>query len=196
MLIFLKQNLCLLAAPKTGSTAIEAGFAPRADIVFRGDPRNKHMTMRKFQRFVAPYLVSLGHDRFETMALMREPIDWLSSWYRYRARDQIRGKPNSTAELSFDDFARAYISDDPPPFARVGRQATFLSDKTGRLAITHLFRYENFDNAIAFLADKTGFAPEIRTLNTSPEMDITCTAKTRQALQDYLAPEYGIYNAL
>ena len=41
------------------------------------------------------------------VALMREPVDWLGSWYRYRQRDGMARPQNSTREISFDAFVRA-----------------------------------------------------------------------------------------
>ena len=49
-------------------------------------PRTKHMTMRVFERYMMPYLREIGAGDTETFCVIREPTDWLGSWYRYRSR--------------------------------------------------------------------------------------------------------------
>jgi hypothetical protein len=196
MLIFLRKKLCLFAMTKAASTSLERAYAPLADIVFTGNPRNKHMTWRKYNRFIAPYLASIGHDDIETMCIMREPIDWLGSWYRYRARPQIAGKPNSTAAMHFEDFACAYLEVPKPAFANVGDPAQFVSDKDGRPQIDHLFAYDRLDDAIAFLNARLDSNEKPKVQNASPDGDLTLSAETEAALRAKLAPAYAIYDAL
>ena len=57
------------------------------------------MTLRTFERFVAPYLDWIGVPSVETVCVIREPVDWLGSWYRYNARHAIRKEPRSTRRL-------------------------------------------------------------------------------------------------
>jgi hypothetical protein len=108
MLVFWKAKLVLLAVPKTGTTALEAAFGPWADGAFFNPPRLKHMTLRRYRRQLAPILAQDGPP-LEVMAVMREPVDWLSSWYRYRTRPELGTRPQSTAGLSFGDFALAWL---------------------------------------------------------------------------------------
>jgi len=71
----------------------------------------KHMQLRRFERFLRPYLKSVDHADVETTCLYRNPIDWLGSWYRYRQRDALIGHKNSTADKSFEDFVLSYLSE-------------------------------------------------------------------------------------
>jgi len=127
MLIFSRYNLVLLAVPKTGSTALEVALGQEADGRFGNPPEMKHLPLYRYNRFVRPLLqLTTGQDP-ETFALIREPISWLRSWYRYRARNSMALLPTSTCHISFDQFVREAMSDDPPPFAQVGCQTRFLS---------------------------------------------------------------------
>jgi hypothetical protein len=69
----------------------------------------------------------------ELMAIMREPVDWLSSWYRYRSRPALAGQQQSTSDMDFDTFVEAWLSEAPPVFAQIGRQSRFLSEEDGTL---------------------------------------------------------------
>ena len=126
MLIFSRYNLVLLAVPKTGSTALEVALGQEADGRFGNPPEMKHLPLYRYNRFVRPLLqLTTGQDP-ETFALIREPISWLRSWYRYRARNSMALLPTSTCHISFDQFVREAMSDDPPPFAQVGCQTRFF----------------------------------------------------------------------
>ena len=109
MLVFWEQGLAFLATPKTGSTAIEAALESLSAVVQR-PPVLKHTSVRRFHRFLGPYLEVASGRSFEVCAMMREPRDWLGSWYRYRQREDVTDPKKSTRDMSFDDFVRAYFA--------------------------------------------------------------------------------------
>ena len=79
MLVSIRRRLAYIAMPKTGSTALEPVLAPLCDICLVGTA--KHMNMRAFERYMLPYLRYLGLEEVETVCVVREPVDWLGSWY-------------------------------------------------------------------------------------------------------------------
>ncbi|MBL6637385.1 MAG: gamma-glutamyl kinase [Planktomarina sp.] len=118
MLIFSRYNLVLLAVPKTGSTALEVALGQEADGRFGNPPELKHLPLYRYNRFVRPLVqLTTGQDP-ETFALIREPISWLRSWYRYRARNSMAGLPTSTYHISFDQFVHDAMSDNPHPLRK------------------------------------------------------------------------------
>ena len=120
MLIFSRYNLVLLAVPKTGSTALKVALGQEADGRFGNPPEMKHLPLYRYNCFVRPLLqLGTGQDP-EAFALIREPISWLRSWYRYRARNSTARLPTSTCHIRFDQFVRETMLDDPPPYAQVG----------------------------------------------------------------------------
>jgi hypothetical protein len=72
-----------LATPKTGSTASPWRWNRWRRFPSSGPPVLKHTTVQRFHRFVGPYLRAASGAEFTTVALMREPLDWLGSWYRF-----------------------------------------------------------------------------------------------------------------
>jgi hypothetical protein len=195
MLVFWKQRLVILSTPKTGSTAIESALEQVSALCVTRPPELKHTPAYRYQRFLRPYLQnSAGGDAFAVVALMREPIDWLGSWYRYRRRPELDGSAKSSSDLSFDDFATAYMSDPRPEVADVGGQARFLSGLDGaELGVDQVFRYEALDRFTAFLEDRLDFAIELPRLNVSPQLDLRLTEPTHRKLRSHLAAEYRIY---
>jgi hypothetical protein len=196
MLVFWKARLVLLAVPKTGTTALESAFGPLADMTILNPPRLKHMTLGRYRRQLAPILERDG-TRLEVMALMREPVDWLSSWYRYRARPELAGRPQSTAELSFADFAAGWLRDDPPECARVGRQSRFLSAPEGAGGVDHLFRFDRMDDVLDFLGARIGARPAIERRNVSPATpEAEPSDPIRNHLRDRAPEEFRLWDAL
>lgn len=195
MLISLKSNLAFLAMPKTGSTAIEAAIGPMCEIRFEGHPRVKHMNARRFERHMRPYLSGIGHGEIETFCLMREPIDWLSSWWRYRQRPQINGEPQSTKNMTFSQFARRYMEGDAK-VSTIGSQARFVTDGSGVPIVHRLFRYEDFAAVEALLRSRFPKLPPLERVNVSPAASPDLTEAQRAALKAHLAPEYAIYQSI
>lgn len=195
MLISTRARLAILAMPKTGTTAIEAALAPLCEIRVTGDPRLKHMPYRRYARFLRPMLETGGHGGIESFCLIREPVDWLASWHRYRARPGIPDPRNSTLEIGFEAFVEAWLAPDPPPFAQVGRPARFVSDAQGRPAIDHLFRYEAPGAWTAFLSGRFGQALDIPRRNVSPDLPARLSPALRARLEAEMAGDLRIWQA-
>jgi len=195
MLIFWEQRLAILATPKTGSTAIEVALSPLAAISVERPPALKHTTAFRFQRFLRPWLERSAGAPFTVAALMREPLDWLGSWYRYRQREDIDGDPNSTAGLDFEAFVEGYLADPRPAWADVGSQARFLEGKDGR-GVDALFRYEAIEGFVAFLEDRLGCAIELPRVNVSPARPLGLSEGVRARLTARLADDYALYRRI
>ncbi|MDZ4096243.1 MAG: hypothetical protein U1D35_15200 [Paracoccaceae bacterium] len=195
MLVFWDQRLAFLATPKTGSTAIEMALESLAALVVQRPPALKHTTVQRFHRFLGPYLAVASGQEFTVTALMREPRDWLGSWYRYRQREDITDPKRSTIGIGFDEFVQAYCREDPPEFAAVGAQWRFLQPRNGK-GVDHLFRYEEIDSFVAFLEDQLGCEIILSRLNVSPKAEIDLSAKTEALLHNFATKDFDLYQSL
>ena len=199
MLVFWHQRLTMLATPKTGTTAIEAALESMAHVAIQRPPQLKHASVRKYHRFMGPWLESVAGKPFTVIATMREPLDWLGSWYRYRQREDMGDERKSTAGMNFDAFVRAYCSDDPPAAVAVGSQSQFLMpkpDKTGEKGLDHLFRYERIDTLIAFLEDRLDCEITLPRLNVSPQVPLDLEPATEKLLRKVAAADFELYEEL
>ncbi len=196
MLVFWKARLVLLAVPKTGTTALEQALLPHADAAIVNPPQHKHCTVRRYRAQLQKFFEQHGQRPLEIMAVVREPVDWLSSWYRYRARDEIRGTPNSTAGMEFDSFVEAWLRDAPPNFARVGRQSRFVAAEDGSLGVDHLFRHDRLDLAVAFLEDRVQAPLEVGRSNVSPPREVGLSDAMAQRLRAEAAAEFALWDSL
>ncbi len=194
MLVFWKQRLVFLATPKTASTAIESALGSLAAVTILRPPQLKHTNAQRFHRFLKPYFSDSSGKEFALTALMREPKDWLGSWYRYRQReDEITAK--STAHLTFDEFVTAYCREDKPEFAQVGNQAYFLSPKP-EFTVDHVFRYEQIDRFITFMEDRLDCALTLPRVNVSPTGNTMLNGKVEDLLRKFCARDFEIYNSI
>lgn len=193
MLVFLKQRLVFLSVPKTGTTAYELALATSASIVVSAPPELKHAPVFRYNRFFRQVVERFAGPDVAILAVMREPLDWLGSWYRYRSREDLRGHPKSTHGMSFDTFVRAYCQADAPEFAQVGSQAKFLEPQRNGTRVTHLFRYEDQSGLQSFLAQRLGVEVVTQTANRSLSRQVEIAPATRDLFERFCARDLALY---
>lgn len=196
MLVFWKQRIVLLAVPKTGTTALEQALLPHASAAILNPPGQKHVSAQQYRNRLANFFEQRGKRQMELVAVMREPVDWLGSWYRYRSRPQLDGKPNSTAGMSFDDFVEAWLSPNRPAFAEVGSQANFLSDDRGDLAVDRLFRYDRMAELVLYLEQTLETRLDLPQANVSPPGATALSVDMQARLIREAPADFALWNAL
>lgn len=196
MMVFSKEKLVFLAVPKTGSTAYQAALADQASLVVRDPPELKHAPLFRYNRFFRPALERFIEPNLAILAVMREPADWLGSWYRYRSRADLRDTGLSTAGMSFEAFIDAYLSQPRPRYAQVGSQAKFLEPMENGTAVTHLFRYDDQAGLQAFLEARLGREVHTQNHNVSPPGETLLSPDLRKRLQDQCAADFTLYDSI
>lgn len=193
MLMFWKEKLVFLSVPKTGTTAYEKALGARADMAVSDPPELKHAPLYRYNRFFRPMFEKVGGEGIETLAVVREPISWLGSWYKYRRRPFMRGHANATHDVSFDDFVTEYIKGAPAGFANVGSQAKFLEPRPNGVRVNHLFRYEEQPHLQAFLEHRLNIKLTLERENVSPAMDLQLSPNVERRLRRKRAEEFDIW---
>ncbi|WP_289150958.1 gamma-glutamyl kinase [uncultured Salipiger sp.] len=194
MLVFWKARLVLLAVPKTGSSAYETALAPHASMAVLDPPELKHAPVYRYNRFFRPMFEKIGGE-MELMAVVREPVSWLGSWYRYRQRPFLDGRPASTSGISFDEFVTAYTKGERPPFANVGSQSKFIEPRPNGTAVSHLFRYENQVGLVGFLEDRLGLTLDLPHSNVSPRAELQLSPKVEEVLRRKCAADFALWES-
>ena len=192
-----RHGFVFLAIPKTGTSAIETAFRPYAQIAPQGIPAIKHTRDAEFQRFLQPFLAAKGfpRDSYEVVCAFRDPIDWLSSLWRYRSRG-ILADPSSpkhrryTGDVSFEQFARDYVEGGGKCQVR---PAKFVRARRGQAEIDCIFRYDRLDLLVEFLCEKIGKDVEVGIKNVSPERSFSLSEEYERELREFFRPEYRIY---
>lgn len=190
MLIFWEKRLVFLATPKAGSTAIEAALQPLANVAVQRPAELKHTSLATYRSHIAPWLHDATGTRFTTVALMREPLGWLQSWFRFRQRDDHDDPDHAMADLSFADFTQAHINGQ----AGIGTQSQFLTQGQDRVDV--IFRYEQMQDFTHFLEDRLDCAIQLPRLNVPPEVDVSLEAAQEQALRQFMQRDVALYAAI
>ena len=168
-------------------------MAPKAAMVLRDPPQIKHALLYRYGRFLAPMFDKAGGKTPETVAVIRHPVEWLSSWYRYRNRHALVGHENSTRNVKFNEFVLEYCKDAPTPFAKVGSQAAYVFDKHGKRETKHLFAYENQPALIAFLEQLLKTETTLKQLNVSPTIPAVINSEVEAHLRATKPEEFAAY---
>ncbi len=187
------SGFVFLATTKTGSTAIEDAFGPHAEIVARRPASLKHANVQSFMNSFAPILARHGYPRgsYELVCIIREPVDWTASWWRYRSRPDAR-KKNYTGDMSFDEFVGRVIDGE----INLGNMKRFVSTKDGEIAVSRMFRYDRIDGAVTWMAERLGIPkPELPTVNVSPDRQTIISPSTRARLEEHYAEHLALYEA-
>ncbi|MDA7963242.1 sulfotransferase family 2 domain-containing protein [Ruegeria sp.] len=195
MLVFYEERLALLSVPKTGSSAYLSALRDRADLVVAGPPELKHASVRRYDRFFQHMFQKMFDTEMEIMAVVRDPVDWLGSWYRYRSRPELDGHPNSTSGESFEGFVQAYLNTPRPAFADVGSQTEFFQTRSNGAGATHVFKYEHQDKILDFLQNRLNCEIQLPQENVSPKRDLDLSDKTLAKYRRKHASEFALHEA-
>ena len=171
---------------------------PRADIIF--SKGRKHMNAQRFHTKIAPFLLDTFDFVPECVAVIRDPIEQIRSWYKYRNGPRQKNTSRGTHGCSFDDFVLATLSNNPPDFARIGNQYKMLTSgnlsKDGRVLVHHLFAYENQKQFLNFLNERFEKEVVLKRKNVSPDASAPLSPKTEAKLRAYRAREFALYDSV
>ena len=197
-----KYGFAFLCMPKCASTSIESALSRFCNIQYSGHPGLKHLNAKTFVDSILPVhrkLVPAAH--MESICLMRDPLDWIESWYRYRHRDGLRNPnhPNhsrSTWNMSYDEFIAEYVAEGPrKPYANLGTQFRFLTLGDGQVGIDHIIPMNRIDLFEDFISEKLGERISIPSKNTSAKMNLSIEDPTLEfKLNKHFAQDIILYN--
>jgi hypothetical protein len=184
-----------LSAPKCASTAVEEALDIHSAVVLRHE--FKHLNYTGFTKRIEPMLLAFGHQRssYEVVCLFREPVSWLESWWRYRARPEILETAkahNYTGDMSFDEFVTRYV-DRHPSLKGIGRPARFCSYEGQVVGVDRLLRYESTEVWQRYLSSHVGVDLGFRRANASERRPEPLDPGLRRRAEEFFAPEYEIY---
>lgn len=194
MLIFWDRRLVFLATPKAGSTAVEVALESLASVSIQRPAALKHTDIGAYRRHVGPWLRARTGEDFTTVALMREPVEWLRSWYRFRLRDDHDDPLHRMEGVSFARFACDYAAPGGAQALAISTQAGFLTDGPAR--VDRIFRYEQMQDFIEFLEDRLDCAIELPRINVPPAVDVRLSAEEELLLRRGLSDDLALYATL
>jgi hypothetical protein len=162
----------------------------------------KHVDHAFVEQWVVPMLAARAAPvpfQPRILSLMRDPVEWLYSWYRYAygGEPPAEAKPSKPHYARFADFLDAHFSNRPPRVGGVLRQSDFLRGRDGSLDGIEVYRHEQNARLVA----------ELEALAGAPiALKVTHRSRARQQddlsgidlaeLRHRLAEEYAIYDSI
>ncbi len=164
MLLSQKHRFLFVANSKTASTTVERILRGDANIVLTSPPQVKHMPYSEIERnFRFLFRGQDGLEKFFRFAVIRDPLDWIVSWYNYRSRPALQGDQRSTKGISFEEFVDGLLKSgkERPPFARIGFQKRVLSAADGTLGVDYLIPLNRLDNDLKIIREELGLKRKV-----------------------------------
>ena len=198
MLISKNFNFAFLSMQKCASSSIESMLRPHCDIILPVNPF-KHTNYRNYSKYIKPYLEEMANmGDAETICLVREPVSWLNSWYRFRSRSALRDPAhknhrNSTYHINFETFIEQYMTPNPPSYANVRSQYDFARNNAGTTGIDTIFCYEKMEHFIAYMSRKIGIDIELGHTNISPRPGNILSPELENLLKQYIPDDFELY---
>jgi hypothetical protein len=198
MLIGLEKRFVFIANSKAASTSVEKVLAPFSEIIVAGTPRRKHMSLR--DAYVAyDFLFSqpaYRPDSFFKFGILRDPIEWVHSWFRYRKGNKVDSPLPETMA-----FAEFWARNDWTKFVAPGRkrlQSDFFTDADGKVIADFIIPYDDLDAQFARVCDRLGVKRPLPRENVSrlqPD-DEPVPEALRQEMLDFYAEDYALLGRL
>ena len=168
MLASIKKKFVLLSNPKTGSTSLEKGLYPHSSIEFKGPGKaGKHISYHELKHMFGDYFEDNGCTIF---VVIRDPIEALLSWYKYRSREAIAYLPSSTRGMTFEQFAKMWNDKAPPHNLR--SSVGIALDSDGALAPISYYRYSEMSKLADRLSELCGETITVPHINKSLKFEL------------------------
>ncbi|MEP1470090.1 MAG: sulfotransferase family 2 domain-containing protein [Halieaceae bacterium] len=200
MHLSIKYGFAFLCVPKCASSSIESVLDPFSEVRFGGNPHLKHMNAKELNTVILSHIQSKIPDtKVEIFCVMRNPTDWVFSWYRFRKRDVLKnpnhpGAANYTGNITFNEFVSAYLNkDNRPSFADITTQRNFFLMPDTSLGVDYVFSMDRLDMVEEFISKKIGREIKLPVRNVSAESSYTLDKNLEERLYDFLRLDYDIF---
>lgn len=203
MHVSIRHGFAFLCVPKCASTSIESAITAHCDVRFSGNPHLKHMNAADFEATVLSYMrMKMPQVRVEVFCLMRDPVDWVFSWYRFRQRRELAnpahpGAENYTGDICFAEFVDGYLNvDNRPVYANIATQRNYFLLPDGRMGVDRVFSMNRLDLVADFLSGKLQRDIHLPRMNVSSDLHNGLDTARRQQLRDFLARDYQVFEQI
>ena len=169
MLASIRKKFVLLSNPKTGTTSLEKVLYSHSSIEFKGPgAAGKHISYLELKHMFGDYFEDNGCTIF---VVIRDPIETLVSWYKYRSRKAMAHLPASTQGMTFEQFAKMW-NDRTPPHGGLRSSVDIALDSGGALAPISYHSYNKVSHLVDRLSELCGETLIMPHINKSPEFEL------------------------
>ena len=194
MLIGVRNRFVFIANSKTASTSIEHSLVGHAEIQRGGGPQRKHIYLRDA---LSEYDFLFGRDgygieSFFTFGVMRDPVSWIQSWYRYRCGNKVESP--LPAGMSFgefwalNDWNRTMLQGVPR------LQSYFFTDKAGASIVDYIIPYSQLADHFTTICEGLGIKSPLQSKNVSKVKgrEIAIAPELAEEMRTFYAEDYAL----
>lgn len=197
MLIGVKKRFVFIANSKTASTSIEKALVGHAEIQRGGTPQRKHILLRAALREYDFLFGREGYGAggFFKFGVMRDPVEWIQSWYRYRKGNKVAYR---LAEgTSFADFWQDWLAN-PAKSGKKRLQSNAFTRMNGTLIADYIIPFPDLESQFATIMQGLGIDAKLAHQNVSKirELDAPPSEELMTEIHAYFAEDYAIYRQL
>lgn len=197
MLISIKKRFIFIANTKTASTSLSKALRPYAEIERQGTPARKHASMAAvldLYQFLFD-LPALAPDTFFRFGVIRDPLEWIHSWFRYRQR--AKGGQPIAKNITFEEFWRQrdwnIIKNGSPNL-----QSYRFTDKDFKPLVDYLIPYDQLAEHFQIICETMGIETNLEKLNTSHRTSSTqdIDEGLRAEIVEFYARDYELISQI
>lgn len=198
MLIGDKKKFVFVANTKTASTSIEQVLKPHAEIHHAGSPERKHVPLWRlphlYPEVTGGPFGSPPMDRFFIFGVIRDPFDWIGSWFRYRKGNKVDSP--LPADMTFEQFwAQRDWNVVRPNGMRFLQRHMFCSGK-GEVLADVIVPYERLNEIFGEICDGLGVESDLPRENASRLREFEVPESLRAELRQHFAPDFKLRERL
>jgi hypothetical protein len=142
------KGFVFVANTRATSSTTHHLLLPHADAIFYRPVFGKHFTLPQIARR-AKAMSGLDLGALFTFGIVREPLSWLHSWFRFRRREELKRVSSQwhsnlvPEEVRFPEFLEEACGSNPRAFARIEHQSNYFRDTAGRVAVNYIAVYSD-----------------------------------------------------
>ncbi len=196
MMVSVSHQFAFICIGKCASKSIEQAIKPYYSIKY-GHRFARHMSAYNYQAVKSFLDEAIPDNQIESFCLVREPIDWVFSWYRFRQRDELKdinhiGYKSSTAYLSFNEFVDGVLQNPKRKPFNIRNQRCHL-EIDGYVGVDRVFDFNRMDLVQKYLSEKIGQQIELPVKNVSPKREFELDSSLEGELKDRFEEDISFY---
>ncbi len=201
MLISVEKRFLFVANTKTASTSIEQVLRPYAEIRRGGHPERKHTPLARALEIYDFMFADPAHDpaSYFKFGVMRDPIDWITSWFRYRKGNDVEAP--LPADMDFAGFwaGRDWNIQRADGRKHLQRDMFCADDGAGSEDVLAdvIIPYDRVGEMFAEICGLLGIEHPLQRRNVSRLDDAGTIPKALRAeMRDFYAEDYALFDRL